>query len=315
MKRDIKNSSNKKVGECEIISNKIIIRNALKPVLVIEDSRILVDSIIQEPSESLFLVLFDEYQLTVAEAAAIMGFSYAKTNKWFHSIPRVSGLHAGRRNSSYGKTFTKERKENMVKGRTDDHRQLAGQAKSMLVKNKISETLKQKYASGILVQNPNPHRQNWVNGKYSHVDFKRGIGGHFFSPKLQKKVFFRSLLELCFFIKIEEDVTIETYAYESVHIQCSDGSIYTPDFLIGDRLIELKSFNYIQKAGKEIQKRFEYKKEQAKAYCQKNHLHFQIIWDTDLNFDSKRMKREIQNNPSLITQYQIQFTNPNRVGL
>lgn len=315
MKRSIFNSSKKIIGEVEITNDNIIINNFSKPILLISDKRIISFIINKDEIYENILELYDSYTLTIGEIAALFDISYTRANKWIKSSDPGTSKKSGRRNSSYGKTFSKERINNMVNNRKDDHKQLKNIPKTKETKEKISETLKRKYRIGELIQDPAPHRENWKNGVYDNVNFKSGIGGHIFSLKNNKEFLFRSLLELYYFIKLEEDSHVSNYEYEPTHIKCDDGTIYTPDFLVNNELIELKSYKYINNLGGEIKKRFEYKKEQGIKYSKENGLTYRVIWDKDLNFDSRRMKTILKNNPEIILKYKIIFFDLKRVGL
>lgn len=187
---------------------------------------------------------------------------------------------------------------------------IKGYERTIEIRKKISNSLKQYYK--LNPQNPIPHINNWKNGIYDKVDFHHGIGGKIFSLKNKKTIFFRSLLELYYILYLEENMNIKTYQYESLKIICDDGHVYIPDFVIGSELIELKSKKYIN-SNDLIYSRFLYKKRQCEDYCLKNNLSYKVIFDTDLNYDTGKMKRYIKNNPEIVNKYNIEFNQPERM--
>lgn len=309
--KQIKNSSGKNIGTIEKYDDKIIIKNNTKPDFVINDKEIIEK--INHFDFQVIPYLYDEYTLTVGEIAALFNKCYSNINRHLKTLKLKTNKKSGRRNSSYGKKFSEERIHNMVINRKDDHKQLKGRIVPEEQRKKISETLKRKYRTGEIKVNKEKIRQRWKEGRYENVDFGHGIGGHFTSLKNNKRFFFRSLLELYFLLKIEDDPKVSFYEYESIRIVCENGKIYTPDFLINNTVVELKSKKYIENMPLEVKNNFLYKKEQAEKYCQKNGLEYKVIFDEDLGFESKKMKTFLRNNPEIITKYQITFVNPERV--
>ena len=134
----------------------------------------------------------------------------------------------------------------------------------------------------------------------------RGYNGFFFSPKNNKRFFFRSLLELCYLIKIEEDSNIIFYDVEPFQIQLPNNHHYTPDiFLNGENLIELKPKKHLLY---EDEERFNLEVSSAEEYCKKHNLTFKIIYDEDLGFRSDKFKRWLLNNKEDLSKYQITFS-------
>lgn len=312
MKRYIFNSSKKIVGEISFSPNKINIHHYKKPLLEITDISI-INKIYQGEDEQTLQKLYDDYTLLVSEVACLYNISYTRANKWFKSLPLKTTAKAGRRNSSYGKIFSKQRIQKIVNGRKDDRKQRKGCSISKEQCLKISQTLKKKHKNGEIKINRDKIREAWKQGRYENVDFGHGIGGYITSKKIKKRFFFRSLLELKYILLLEKNNAIFYYKYEKLKIPCNDGSYYTPDFIINNiNVIELKSKKYIF-SNETIYKRFIYKKQQAEEYCNNNNLNYKVVFDEDIGFESKKMKRFLVNNPELIKEYQITFINPERV--
>lgn len=310
MERNILNSSNAKKGTVVITNEKIVVKNQSKPELVITDAEILAAIIKEKESEEIIKILFDEYTLTVGEVAALFNISYTRANKWFKDVA-TSSKKAGRRNSSYGKHFSEERKQNIrksLKGKPAT----STYERTPEIKHKISQGLKKYFKDH--PQDPTPHIENWKKGKYDCVNFGHGIAGHVYSFKNKTTFFFRSLLELKYLLMLEEDDSVSFYDYESLRIECDNGHIYTPDFLVnGNLVIELKSWKYIYAQKGEIQKQFEYKVSQGKNYCEQHNLTYKVVWDKEIDFDSSRMKHYLIDNPDIVEKYQISFLQPERV--
>lgn len=307
MIRTIKNSAGKEIGEVVINKDRILIKNISKPEYVLIDEAIN-NSIGLPLQDELLIKLYDEYYLTIGEIAAIYDVTYSNINKRIKNKVTTNKA-AGRRNSSYGKKFSETRRQNIassLKGKKPK-----GYIRTPEIKQKISSSLKKYFQQH--PQDPTPHRLNWANGKYDNVIFHRGVGGRFFSLKNNKFFVFRSLFELYYSLKLEEDLNVLQYEYEPFHIKCDNGMIYTPDFLINKvKVIELKSKRFIEH-NKEIKSKFEYKKQQGEKFCNKNHLIYEVLYDEDLGYDSRRMKNFIRNNPEIVKKYQISFVQPDRV--
>lgn len=310
--KNIFNASGKIIGWVDILEDSIIVHNNKRPELQIDNASEIIDLINNDDDKGIVL-LYDKYTLTIGEIAALYGVYYAKMNKRSHNLKFETALKAGRRNSSYGKKFSEERVRHMVENRKDDHKQMVGRTIPKEQREKISQTLKQKYASGELVVNADKIRQRWKDGRYDNIDFGHGIGGHLFSIKNNKKMFFRSLLELKYYLYLEKNPEVKTYEYEPLRIDCDNGSIYTPDFKFNNIVVELKSKQYVEKMGGKILENFKYKKEQAEKYCKSHNLIYKVIFDEDIDFESNSMKRWLQNNPQIIEKFQIDFIAPQRV--
>lgn len=309
MIQKIKNSSGKVTGQITITDDKIIINNMTKPTLIINDKTIIQSIKQKELQEDIIKTLYDDYTLTIGEIAAIYNRCYSNINRFLREVLKIKQNKKGRRNRAYGKSISKEQSQKMSKA-------LKGRKAPVYIrtdetKKKISDSLKEYYKNH--KQNPNPHIQNWKNGVYDNVDFHIGIAGHFTSIKINKIIRFRSLLELYYLLLIEEDNNITTFEYEPFHIDMKNGRSYMPDFLIDNKIVvELKSKKYVERVSN-VKEELKYKIEQAKLYCEKKNLLYQIIYDEDIGFNTKKMKYYIKNHPELVRKYNITFIDPSRM--
>lgn len=118
-------------------------------------------------------------------------------------------------------------------------------------------------------------------------------------------------MELCFILSVEKDPTVKSIINEPVHIKLTDGSIYIPDYLINsNKLIELKPHNHLLWTKDSDNNRFEKEIIGAKDYCEKQGWEFEIVYDTDLNFETGRFKKYLLSNPDIIERYNIRFNKP-----
>lgn len=101
---------------------------------------------------------------------------------------------------------------------------------------------------------------------------------------------FRSLYELSFILKCEnEGMKLSDILYETISIPYEFKGVkrtYHPDFLIGKRLIEIKStYDMHQSNMKDLNSvKFLY----AKRYCDENNLTFEVITEKDLKIVSMK---------------------------
>lgn len=309
MKKDIINSSSKITGYTTIENDSIKIYNLDKPVLEITDTNLIYKIINKIDEDKVLEELYNHYLMSISEIASIYGTSYYIINNKIKANPNIIIDRKGRRNRAYGKQQSQETREkirNKLIGKSIPSRY----ERTPEIKEKISQSLKKYYSKH--PQDPTPHRENWKNGVYSKVNFKRGIGGSLFSLKNNKIIHFRSLLELYYLILLENNDNINSYEYETQHITLEDGTVYTPDIIIDNTIIELKSKKFIDNQP-DIYERFIYKKEQCEKYCDEHGLKYQVIFDTDIGFDSRQMKKELKNHPEIIEKYQISFYEPERI--
>ena len=317
--RKIYNSSNKSIGELKISDDQIEIINFKNHNmnLVISEHEIISCAKSGVYNEDIIKKLYDDYTLLVGEIAAIFNVLYHRANKWIKELYGECNKK-GRRNSSFGVIFSKQRRSNMSAKKQLFFKN-GGKPNTYIrtpeIKQKISDGVKKARQEGRL---PDPKQialDAWKNGKFNNVNFKRGIGGFFYSFKNKKKFFFRSLFELYYLIILEEDNNIKNFSYENIIIPCDDGTSYTPDFRVGDEVQELKSYDFVYKQGGKIQERFEYKVGQATKYCAEHGLQYRVIFDKDFNFNSKAYKHYLNDHPEVINKYCIEFLQPERVGL
>lgn len=296
-----KNSSGKIFGEVEITENKIIIQHYKKPILIIDDIEI-VNKVIQQDFQCI-LTLYDKYELCIGEIASLYKLSYHQINPIINSLNPKTGRCHGRRNSSFGQTFSEERRERISKA--NQGKAPTFYERTPEIRQKIADTLIAKYASGELWNDPKKFSDAWARGCYKDAKMGRGIQGYMFSVKTQQDVYFRSLLELNYFILFEQNEQVEYYEVEPFQIKLSGDSHYTPDALINNKyLIEIKPsdhLNYTDNA------RFEEEISAAKQYCEDNHLEYVILYDTDINFKTTRYKTFLRNRLDIIEQFNIRF--------
>lgn len=105
-----KNSSGKIFGEVEITENQIIIQHYKKPMLIIDDIDI-VNGVMKQDLKYL-LTLYDDYELCIGEIAALYNYSYHQINPILNNLNPKTHKSYGRRNSSFGQTFSEERRKN-----------------------------------------------------------------------------------------------------------------------------------------------------------------------------------------------------------
>ena len=296
-----KNSSGKIFGEVEIAENKIIIQHYKKPVLIIDDVDI-VNGVMHKDFNYL-LTLYDEYELCIGEIAALYGYSYHQINPMINKLNPKTNKSYGRRNSSFGQIFSDER----VKHISESHQGITpvGYERTPEIKQKISNTLAAKHTSGELCNDPKKFSDAWARGCYKNVKMGRGIQGHMFSVKNQKDVYFRSLLELNYFILFEQNEEVECYDVEPFQIRISENSHYTPDVLINNRyLIEIKPSDHLNYTDSD---RFSKEVFAAKQYCEENQYEYKILYDIDIDFKTSKYKTFLRNSPDIIEQFNIRF--------
>lgn len=121
-------------------------------------------------------------------------------------------------------------------------------------------------------------------------------------------MYFRSLLELKYILDVENDSNITSVTSEPFHIKLEDGSTYTPDFLINEKvLIELKPHNHMKWRKDSQDNRFEKEVRGAEKYCEEHGYVFKIIYDTDIDFDTSKYKKHLLSHPEIIDKYNIRF--------
>ena len=300
---DIKNSSGKKIGETEIKDNKIIINNFSKPLLIIEDDMEIL-KVIEEKDEKGFEILFNKYNLLIGEIASLYNMTYSTVRKHMISQGIDTKSKAGRRNSSYGQKFSEERKRKI--GEKSKGRKILPYERTPEIRNKISESLKDYYKENPVSEETRKKLSNaWERGCYENSPMGRGYNGYFYSVKNNKDFFFRSLLELNYFLRIEQDNDVEFYSVEPFQIKLPNNHHYTPDILInGEILVELKPKRHLNY---EDEERWELEISGAKEYCQNHNLYFKVIYDEDIGFETKQFKRWLLNNLDSLKDFNIRL--------
>lgn len=296
-----KNSSGKIFGEVEITEDKIIIQHYKKPKLIIDDMNIV--RAIQQQDLEYILILYDEYELCIGEIATLYGYKYHQMNNLINSLSPQTGKSTGRRNSSFGQVFTEER----IRHLSESHKSITpvGYERTPEIRQKIADTLIAKYASGEIWNDPKKFSDAWARGCYKDAKMGRGIQGHMFSIKTQKDIYFRSLLELNYYILFEQNEQVEYYDVEPFQIKLSGDSHYTPDALINNKyLVEIKPSDHLNYTD---DTRFGEEVSAASKYCEDNNLEYIILYDTDINFKTTRYKTFLRNRPDIIEQFNIRF--------
>lgn len=317
IKNNVFTSAGKVIGEVILDDGIIKVNNFKKPPIIeISDKKIISIFNSKIVNVDIALELYNDYNLLVGEIAAIFGVFYSHL---FHKIRHLkkASPKEGRRNSSYSRKFSDKHCKAISIG-NKEHYVKYGPRKNEYertpeIREKIRRGVKKAVEEGRLDESANS-RKGWKNGKFNNVNFKKGIGGYITSKKINKRFFFRSLLELYYIINyLEYNNSVITYDYEPFQIKCGNGSLYTPDFIINNKYVkELKSYKFIYKQGGEIQRKFEYKKSQAEDYCKKHNLEYEVIFDKDINFKSDVFKHELKD-LKYVEEFKIEFLQPERV--
>lgn len=309
---DIKSSSGKVTGHIEKTEDKIKIINGKKPIVEIEDKDII--ERINNREESVIIQLYDEYTLLISEIAALFGINYSNMNKKIKTLDVKTKSKSGRRNSSFGQTFSEKRRKHIGESHLGKSPSTPPYIRTPEIRQRISETLKEGFKSGRIVVNGEALSKAWKDGKYENSPMGRGIQGYVHiekSAKESKDIYFRSLLELFYLLEAEEDPNIITIASEPVHIKLIDNSIYVPDFLINDELlIELKPHNHMKWRKDSVDNRFEKEMDGAKRFCEEKNWKFKLIYDIDIGFETKKYKKFLLSHPEIIEKYNIRFNKP-----
>lgn len=182
----ILNSSGKNIGSIEINSDKIIINNNTKPLLIIEDIDLI--NKIKAKDETAFDELFNHYFLLVGEIAALYNLTYVTANKRLKDRGIKTNSHAGRRNSSYGITFSEERKRKI--GEASKGRHIPQYERTPEIKNKISIGLKAYYSEHeVSLETRQKLSDAWARGCYDNSPMGRGYNGEFFYKESKRYIF------------------------------------------------------------------------------------------------------------------------------
>ena len=300
---DIKNSSGKIIGNIKELDGGYLITNPPKPDLLIDDKEII--SKIKSKDETAFTILWNDYTLLIGEIAALYGMVYATTRKHLQKMGIDTNSHAGRRNSSYGREFSEERKRKI--GEKSRGRKILPYKRTEEIKEKISRGLK-KYYSEHKVSDETRQKLSdaWARGCYDHSPMGRGYSGYFYSPKNNADFYFRSFLELAYLLILEEEKDVQYYEVEPFKIRLSNNHFYTPDVLInGKMLIELKPSKHLLYENKE---RWELEQDGITKFCAEHNYEYEVIYDDYIGFDSVQFKRWYLNHQDELTQYNIRLS-------
>lgn len=302
---NIINSSGKIMGIIRLNECEILINNYHKPLYKITDSEIIKGVV--EKNTDIIPILFDNYYLTIAEIASLFEVKYHVMNKIMTKYNLITGMHEGRRNASYGKIVDDEQRYKISIGNIGKHNNSPQYIRTEQIRSKISNKLKNKYKSGTLFVNSRLIKAAWKNGKYDNAKMGRGKQGYVYSIKNSNDIYFRSLLELSYVLKLENDDTVENYISEPCKIEMSNESVYIPDFLINfSDMIELKPIDHL-KIYVNSRSRFEMEVKYAKEYCEKHNYSFKILYDADIGFSTRKFTNYLRDNPDIVDKYKIRF--------
>lgn len=241
--KEAKGSNGKIIGMVEISEDSIIVEKYNKPKIEIKDVET-VDSV-KKKNIDFAVVLYDKYELCIGEIAALYNMPYCRMNKIILSQNPKTGKAYGRRNPSYHVVFSEERRRKI--GESTKGRNPSEYERTPEIRRQIPETLKRKYASGEIHNDPKKFSEAWARGCYDTAKMGRGIQGYMYSIKCNKDVYFRSLLELNYYVLFEESKDVVEYIVEPFLINISETSHYLPDVLVnGKFLIEIKSEGHLR---------------------------------------------------------------------
>ena len=298
-----KNSSGKVFGKIALEDSKIIVLHNTKPELIITEQKIINEA--KKKTDLGIILLYDNCYLSIGEIAAIYEVPYSTLYKRSKLLQFNTGRNEQRRSSTYGKKLSEETKKKI--GEASRGRIIPQYERTPEIREKISQGLKKYYSTHEVSEETRKKlSQAWADGKYKNSAMGRGIQGHFFSLKNNKKFIFRSLLELFYFLSLEEDIAVQNYEVEPFYIPFENHH-YTPDILINNKIIvELKPSKHLQYT--EENERFQKEIEVATKYAKNNKKEFRLIYDTDINFRTSTFKTYLKNNPQIIEKYQIDFS-------
>ena len=300
---DIKNSSGKIIGKIEKTEEGYLIINPPKPNLLIDDVELV--NKIDNGDESAFETLWNDYTLLIGEIAALYGKIYATTRKHLQRMGIDTNSHAGRRNSSYGREFSEERKKKI--GEKSRGRKIPQYERTPEIREKISLGLKKYFSENeVSTETRQKLSDAWARGCYNHSPMGKGYSGYFYSPKNNLDFYFRSFLELAYLLVLEKEESVQYYEVEPFKIRLENNHFYTPDVLTnGKLLIELKPSKHLSYEDKE---RWDLEQRGIEKFCSEHNYDYTIVYDKDIEFDSARFKRWYLNNQDELTQYNIRLS-------
>lgn len=304
MVRKIKNANSKEIGSIQIEKDYILIQNDSKNDLLIDDS-VLIERIKQKDNSAI-VILYDDYTLTIAEIATLFDVNYHVICNMLHTLPIKTSKKSGRRNSSYNKKFNVERCNHISQSLSGKYYNQGKYERTPEILAKLSNSVHENHLNGVYDGVWRKKLSDaWERGCYKNSPMGTSYNGYFYSAKNNRDYYFRSLLELYFYLKLEQDDSVQKYEVEPFQIKLDDNSHYTPDVLIDEKvLVELK--NHSLSFDKDST-RFEKEIEVANKYCEEHSIDFKLIFDTDINFDTRKFKSYLKSNSEIINQYNIRF--------
>jgi len=252
--------------------------------------------------------------------------SISQEKKWTDEMRKEFGANmSGEKNHFFGKTHTKETLEKIKQTRaenpyipTDETKQkisLSSKGKNnpmygktfydaWVAKYGIEEADKKLIAYKENASKRTKGKNNPMYGKPSPQGSGNGWSGWY------KGWFFRSLMELSYMInEIEKNnlewKSVETWDFKIIY-EDENGveRNYFADFLIGNRLIEIKP----QKLQNTV--RNSLKRKAAEEYCKQHSLIYEVMDYEKISFD--KMKKLVESNEVIFTsKYQQKFTERN----
>lgn len=254
--------------------------------------------------------LYVKFQLLISEISSMCGMSYFKTNKL---LKYVVGNGKGRHNSRYGVSLTEETRGKISIATTGRVSPMRGTEMSQETKDKISKRLKQLSREGRLDTSGDKQRAAWERGRYAEVKFGRGYQGYFSSIKFGVTLYFRSLLELNYLLVWENDSSIHSVIMEPMILKVNVGGFirnYTPDALLNKlTLVEIKPKKHLSIHPQDSD-RYLAEIIGAANYCEENGLEFIQLYDSDLNFETRKFKKYLKANfKDTIEKHNITFVN------
>lgn len=303
MTRKIKNANSKEIGIIQIEKDYILIQNDSKNDLLIDDSALI--ERIKQKDTSAIVILYDDYTLTIAEIATLFEVNYHVISNMLCTLPIKTNKKSGRRNSSYNKKFNVERCNHISQSLSGKHYDHSYERTSEIL-TKLSNSVHENHLNGVYGDEWRKKLSDaWKRGCYKNSPMGTGYSGYFYSVKNNKDYYFRSLLELYFYLNLEQDDSVQKYDVEPFQIKLSDKSHYTPDVLIDEKvLVELK--NHSLSFDKDST-RFKKEIEVANKYCEEHCIEFKLIFDTDIGFSTYKFKSYLKSNNEIINQYNIRF--------
>lgn len=290
MKRNTKNSSGKIIGEITYYRTCIIVNTFSKNQKVIIDNISIMNNMTDIKT---FEYLWDMYILNVSEIANILNICYSKCNRIFKVADVITSKKYNRRNSSWNRTFSDERCQNIGNAGIGRVSWAKGLKMPESTKQKISDTLTSR-----MLESPELFT--------SHKRF--GYRGYFKSIRYNCRYYYRSLLELFIMFRFEYDDIHESVEWEPFRIQYSMNNkirYYIPDVLVDNKILyEIKPVRY-SIFTTDSPEEFSGKIISAMKYCDKNNYTFRLLTDLDTGYNSYLFHKYLNNNKDLLDIHKI----------